>query len=497
MLNELGIQMKILFSIFFVCLLSVAHNAKQYNFSDYFKDAAMRIDYFHIGNAAEEFFTIDKVYKYSVWGRSKINLIDDFNNGRYYLKIYDVDSGELIYSKGFDSYFGEYQTSLPAIQGIRKTFHESAIIPFPIKPVKFVIEKRNLDKELNEIYSTVINPAEVSIISAKTNDENVEVFESYKSGDPGKRVDIVILGEGYTNKEKNKFKSDIERFTEIFFSQEPYKSYKESFNIYGVLKPSAESGVDEPRANSFKETTLNATFNSLGSERYLLTEDNKTMRDLAAYITYDAIYIMVNHSRYGGGGIYNLYCTFTSDAQYYKYLFIHEFGHSFTGLADEYYTSSTSYNEFYPSGVEPVEPNITALLDPPNVKWSHLLSKGIEIPTPWEKSEFDAMDSIWQLERAKLNDNIARLKRDGESKETISRAEKEYAKKDKNHSEKIDSYLRAGKFWNKVGAYEGAGYSSKGLYRPMPDCIMFSKGDKPFCKVCEEAIIKVIKFYSE
>jgi len=144
-----------------------------------------------------------------------------------------------------------------------------------------------------------------------------------------------------------------------------------------VYKPSEDSGVDEPGANIYRNTVMNCTFNSLGSDRYLLTEDNKAVRDLAAFVPYDALYIMVNHSRYGGGGIYNLYCTFTTGNQYKDFLFIHEFGHSFAGLADEYYTSSTAYNDFYPRGVEPVELNITALTDPQNVKWKNHLTPGI------------------------------------------------------------------------------------------------------------------------
>jgi deoxyribodipyrimidine photolyase len=244
-------------------------------------------------------------------------------------------------------------------------------------------------------------------------------------------------------------------------------------------------------------TVLNTTFWSLGSERYLMTEDNLTMRNLAAQVPYDAIYIQVNHSRYGGGGIYNQFCTYTTDNQFAKYLFTHEFGHSFTGLADEYYTSDVAYNDFYKPTVEPVEPNITALLDPQNIKWKKYLSKGIEIPTPWEKQEFDQFSYEWLKERNSMNNHIAELKRNRAPENEIKAAEEEYAIKDKQQSEKVDKYLMSSKYWGKVGAFEGAGYMPTGLYRPMIDCIMFSKGDKPFCKVCEEAIKSVIKSYTE
>ncbi|MEJ2614144.1 MAG: M64 family metallopeptidase [Ignavibacteriaceae bacterium] len=247
----------------------------------------------------------------------------------------------------------------------------------------------------------------------------------------------------------------------------------------------------------YKNTVLNSTFNSLGSERYLLTEDNKVMRNMAAHVPYDAIYIMVNHKRYGGGGIYNFFCTFISDNQWSSYIFLHEFGHSFAGLADEYYTSDVAYNDFYPKGIEPVEPNITALLNSPKVKWKNLITPGIQIPTPWEKAEYDSVDLKWQAKRRELNNKIAELKKKKAPQEQIKKAEEEYNQKDKMHANWVDSYLSESKYAGKVGAFEGAGYASKGLYRPMLDCIMFSKGAKPFCKVCEEAIIKVINFYSE
>ncbi len=457
----------------------------------------MRIDYYHTGDSKTELITLDKIYQYGTWAGSLQKLIDNFNNGKYYAKIYDDKSGKLIFSKGFDTYFGEYQTSSKALDGIKKTYSESILIPSPKSKIKFVIERRDKQNKLQVIYSTEINPVDVNIIRKEFKEESVKIFKPAQNGDPHKKVDVVILGEGYTNKEVDKFKKDLNRFIGVFFNQEPYKSKKEKFNIYGVLKPSEENGVSEPTHNSFKNTALSCSFNSLGSERYLLTEDNKTMRNIAAHVPYDAIYIMVNHARYGGGGIYNLFCTFTTDNQYSSYVFLHEFGHSFSGLADEYYTSDVAYNDFYPQGVEPVEPNITALLDPKNIKWKKFLSAGIMIPTPWKKNEYDNNDLQWQRKRKILNSNIAELKRNHKDQSSLELAEKIYNQKDKQHADEMDSYLRSSEYWGKVGAFEGAGYASKGLYRPMIDCIMFSKGDKPFCKVCKNAINKVINYYSE
>ncbi len=467
-----------------------------FRFEDYFLDKTMRVDYFHIGDVKEEWVTLDQVYQQGIWAGSQRNLIDKFNNGTYAIKIYDNSSGKLIFSKGFNSYFGEYKTTTQALKGIKRTYHESALIPYPKKKIKFTLEVRDRNNVLQPLFSQVIDPSSVSIIKENLS-RGVEVLEVVNNGDPHTKVDVAFIGEGYTAEEREKFEADVKRFTAVLFGFEPYKTHKSLFNIYGVLKPSMDSGCDEPRSGIFKNTSLNATFNSFGSERYLMTEDNKSLRDIAAHVPYDTLFIMVNHKRYGGGGIYNLYCTFTVDNQWFEYLFLHEFGHSFAGLADEYYTSSVAYNEFYPRGVEPLEANITALLDPKNLKWKNWVTPGIEIPTPWEKEEFDRMDEAYQKVRREINDRIAKMKREGAPPAEVQKVEEESERRSREHAGKVDDYLAKSRFKGQVGAFEGAGYSAEGLYRPMLDCLMFTKGKKPFCKVCAEAVLRVIKHYSE
>ncbi len=464
-------------------------------FEDYFVDKTMRIDYFHITDSQEEFITLDQIYEQGIWAGSKRNLIDRFDNGRYYVEICDSSSGQLIFSRGFDSYCAEYKTTAQALEGIKRTYHESVLIPYPKKKISFRLEVRNRKNILQLLFSLDIDPFAIDIIREHL-EEGVKVFEIIKNGEPHNKVDIAFIGEGYTIREEEKFKADLERFAGVFFRQEPYKTYRESFNIYGVFKPSNDSGCDEPRRQIFKKTALNATFNSLGSERYLLTEDNKSLRDIAAHVPYDTLFIMVNHKRYGGGGIYNLYCTFTVDNQWFEYLFLHEFGHSFTGLGDEYYTSSVAYNDFYPRGVEPTEPNITALLDPKKLKWNDLLTPGVEIPTPWKKKDFEEMDNAYQKIRREINTKIAGMKREGAPQAEVEKVEQEADFLSREHTEKVNAYFQKSQFKDKVGAFEGAGYSAQGLYRPMLDCLMFTKGKKPFCKVCEQAIVRVIKYYS-
>ena len=489
-----------LLSVIFLAIFSISfrlYSQPSLEFENYFNDKTLRIDYYHTGDASEELVTIDQIYEYGIWAGSRKNLIDKFNNGSYYVTIFDLQSGIQIFSKGFNSYFQEYKSTEDALKGKKRTFHESVLIPSPKSRFIVNMERRNVNNELFSFFSDTISPQSEKILRREFRDPAIEVSDIVANGDPHEKVDVVILAEGYTAGEKNKFKSDAARVTELFFQQEPYKTNASNFNIYAIFKPSANSGIDEPLAKIYKQTALSATFNSLGSERYILTEDNKSVRDMAAHVPYDAIYIMVNHNRYGGGGIYNQFSTFTADNQFWAYIFIHEFGHSFAGLADEYYSSPVAYNDLIPTDVEPLEPNITALRDPRKIKWKTFLTVGIEIPTPWNKKEYDETNFAWQALRETLNKKISDLKQQQASLQKISAAETEYDTKSKEAAAKLAAILKRDTALNKVGAFEGAGYSSTGLYRPMIDCIMFSIGNKPYCKICENAINQVIMHYLE
>jgi len=484
-----------IFFLFFLFSLALL-GQETIRFSEYFTDHTMRIDYYHTGDAETDLITLDTAYRHKGYAGNKTHLIDHYNNGHYYVKVFDAKTNGLIFSRGFDNIFHEYQTTKEALAGEKRTFHETALIPFPKEKIQFTIASRDRKNLLHQVFTTIIDPRDVSIRDEKPA-PGVEVIEFLNNGDPSKKVDILFIAEGYRDGDKEKFKKDVNRFVEVMFRQEPYTALKEKFNVRGVFHPSLESGCDEPTHGQFKNTALNASFNSLGSPRYLLVEDNKRMRDIAAHAPYDALYIIVNTTRYGGGGIYNLYCTTVSDNQWSNYVFLHEFGHSFAGLADEYYTSSTAYNEFYPRGIEPVEPNITALLDPETLKWKNLCTEGIDIPTPWEKEKFDQLDEAYQKKRTDLNKKIAELKRSGEDEETLAALEKHSEELSRQHAEQMDTYLAKSRFAGTVGAFEGAGYASKGLYRPQLDCLMFSKGEKPFCTVCDAALRRVIAFYTD
>lgn len=474
-------------------LLSTGTLFGQTSFKKYFQDQTMRIDFLHSGNATSENAKLEKVFCYGTWAGNKVNLVDTLNLGKSFYKILDAKSGQVIFSKGYDSYFKDYQSTDAAISGKTKSFYESALLPCPKNNIIFILEKRDSLNHFLEVFRKEINPAEA--IPYDLNDASIKVFSILNNGLSENKVDVVFIADGYAKEEETKFKNDLERVSKTFFAMEPLKSLRDKFNIRGVFKPSQESGISEPAAGLMRNTSVNSAFDALGSERYVLTEDIKSLRDIAAYVPYDAIFIMANSNRYGGGGLYNFYCTFTSDNINSDYLMSHEFGHSFFGLADEYYTSSVAYSNFYPKGYEPLESNITANTDSSTLKWKHLLSSGIEIPTPWEKDSYDEFEIAWQKERTQLNEEITRLKKEKATSTSIQLKKSDYDRKQASHIFLAQEMLNQSKYSGKVGLYEGAGYATSGLYRSSVNCIMFTQANY-FCPVCRNAMEKMIQWHT-
>jgi hypothetical protein len=266
----------------------------------------------------------------------------------------------------------------------------------------------------------------------------------------------------------------------VLFTTTPYKERKSDFNVWTVEVISPESGIDKPDKNVWRDNLLGTMYNTFGSARYVLTEENRRLRDIVGTVPYDVVAILVNDNRYGGGGIYNLYTTcYTQSDQkgqewQMDYVFVHELGHSFGGLGDEYYTSQVSYNDFYQKGVEPWEPNLTALNDPAQLKWKHLVTTGTPLPTPWEKSLFDSLEAV---------------------RATLDRLAPDYYAKRKPLYDAAQNILSTTRYHDAVGAFEGAGYVSKGVYRPAADCRMFSLSLVGFDPVCRAAIDRVIDAY--
>jgi hypothetical protein len=306
------------------------------------------------------------------------------------------------------------------------------------------------------------------------------VIEIERHGDPAKKVDFLILGDGYTAAERGKCEKDAHRLTDILFGTEPFKSRRTDFNVWAICAVSAETGISRPSTGIHHRSAIGATYDAFGSERYVLTFDNKAFRSIASSAPYEFVEILANNNTYGGGGIFNLYSTVAADSLWSPYVFVHEFGHHFAGLADEYYTSDVAYNS-PTEKVEPWEPNVTALLNPALLKWKQFVSADTPLPTTWNKEAFENYSRDIQKRRRQIR------------KENRPEAEMDALfNEEKVHEEKE---LGEEKYAGKVGAFEGANYEAKGYYRPQTNCIMFTRANF-FCKVCQSAIERVIDLYS-
>lgn len=467
------------------------------HFEEHFVDSTLRIDYYHIGNSSEEFITLDHVYRQGSWAGSTVNLIDPFMNGRYAVRVYDAAQGTLLFVKAYDAYFGEYKTTEPAKKGIRRTYHESVLVPLPKHPVRVEFEQRDRTNTYRSLFTVQVDPADYHIIY-ETTARGDSVYELEVNGPPHAAVDILIVGEGYTTAEQGKFAADLAKYRDVFLAWEPYKSNRRKFNFRGVFTPSPQSGTDEPRQGTYRKTALESTFNSLDSDRYLLVEDNRTLRDVAGQAPYDALLIMVNSKRYGGGGLYNVYCAFTSDGTWNEHVMLHEFGHSFAGLADEYYTRDVAYDEFLPRGIEPTEANLTALLDPAKLKWRDLVTPGVSIPTEWGQAGFDSLGSLRDTLSAQRSAMRGKARPGGASEEGMKAAIALVDSQLAQTNRRLSRFFLDHPMRGKVGAFEGGGYVPKGFYRPTVNSLMnaFNNEERTYYPVNERAILSVIRYFT-
>ena len=416
--------------IFFLMTALLAENANA-QFEKYFEKKTLRLDYYHCGNATSEKFYFDELIQEPFWGGSKINLIDSLGYGSHFVEVRSADTNELIYSRGFGTLFTEWQTT-PEAQTTDCCYPESVMTPFPKSKVVVSISARNKKGELVKMFEYRFDPKSYFI---KKENEKLPVFDVVHSGDPAEKVDIVFLPEGYTVSQRDLFEDDCRKFAEAFFEYAPFSANKNKFNIRGVWAPSKDEGPDVPGKDTWNRTRLNGSYYTFDSERYLMIKDFQGVRDVAGNAPYDFVYILANTEKYGGGAIYNFYGM--SAAHHLNEtgkIFVHEFGHLFAGLGDEY-VGGVEYSDFYKKSVEPWEPNLTTLIDF-DKKWKNMLPKGAIIPTPEKEQKAETL-----------------------------------------------------------GVFEGGGYVSKGVYRPWVNCLMNNLHTiDVFCPVCSQAIQKAIDF---
>jgi IgA peptidase M64/peptidase M64-like protein len=401
-----------------------------------FTGATLRVDLYHTGTRAEESFALDGLREEGPWAGTRARLIDDTNFGNYLARVFDAGTNQLLYSRGYSSLFGEWRTTDEA-KSVTRTMHESVLVPMPRGPAYVTIASRDAGNVFREIFHASVDPFSENVVRESVCPPGAfgrSLEEIAVTGDPSERLDILFVAEGYTAAEAEKFRRDARRYTRILLGTSPFSGNAGRINVRSLFAPSPESGTDEPRKGVFRATAIQTSFDTFGIERYLTAPDNRRLRDVAACAPYDRMIVLVNTSRYGGAGIHDQWAVTATDNEYGDYVTVHEFGHALAGLGDEYFSSSVAYNELYPPGVEPWEANISAMVPRGLPKWEGMLTPGVPVPTPADP----------------------------------------------------ERYARV------VGAFEGAGYAAKGLYRPSLDCMMFSKGYAPFDPVCRAAIEAIL-----
>lgn len=371
----------------------------------------LRVDYLHSGGTSGEAIKLDGLVSEGPWPGSRSQLIDKTDLGKYVFEVNDRESGRLLYSRGFASIYGEWET-VPESRKTNRTFHESLRFPWPVRPARITLRRRDAQNVFQPLWTTDVDSGAAVPASIPPTVGPSLLFEN---GPSNRKVDLLLISEGYALEQASKFRRDAERLVEALFAIEPFKSRRGDFNV---------------RALAVRGAPLSVQFNIFGLDRYALTYDNRALRNFAATAPYDIVEVLVNETKYGGGGIFNQQSTVAAGNDSASYVFIHELAHNLAGLGDEY-VGTVTYETGATVKVEPWEPNVTALHDPSALKWRDLVAKDTPIPTPMSHA-------------------------------------------------------------GKVGAFEGAGYEARGLYRPEAECIMGSRKVTRFCRVCQRAINRII-----
>jgi hypothetical protein len=446
-----------------------------------FADAprTMRVDYIHSGNALDETYALDRVVIEPLpWPGNPARPIDDSNRGVNLFEVVDPKSGEVLYSRGFSTVFGEWRTTEEA-QKMSRAFQESLRFPTPDRAVRVRVLTRDERNLFSVVWSVDLDPDAMEIVRTAP-PAPTQPIAIRRIGPSAQKVDLLILGDGYTEAERSKFEADARRLSDALFKAAPFSERASDFNVWALTAPTQESGVSRPSTNLHHASVLSTRYDIFGSERYVLTLDNRAFRDLAQYAPYEFVEILVNNETYGGGGIFGQFSTAASGSEWANYLFVHEFGHHFAALADEYYTSPVAYQ----SGEErpePWEPNVTALHDAATLKWRSKVKAGTPLPTPWPKEAFEEDQHEYQKKRAELR--------------AAKRPETEMNALFRKERESTSRLLSAAPHHDVIGAFEGANYQASGYYRSEMQCVMFTRIDR-YCEVCRDAIEEIIDLYS-
>ena len=443
--------MKRVFLFLVLILSSWVLQAQDVVFEEVFDDTTLRLDYVLCGDASHQSIYWRQSFKTGPWAGRKAHLSQPLLQGNGQIRILDPETGGCLYVNSFSTLFQEWTVTEEATH-VQRAFESSFQVPLPKKPVDIELVLTDTHGKVSGSLKHRVDPRDILIRTLAGN--GLESRTIHQGGNLAQTVDIVIVAEGYTEAEKDKFFKDAGRSADALFSHEPFASQKERFSVRAVFAPSADSGVSLPRKGEWRSTSTSSHFDTFYTDRYLTTSSVWDVFNIIGTVPFEQIIVLANTDIYGGGGIYNSLTIMNSDHPTFVPVLVHEFGHAFGGLADEYFYDD-QYGTMYPSDTEPWEPNITTLVDFES-KWADMLPAGTPVPTPVDKLEERDVRRIWR---------------------TLIQEEKDLLNL-------------------KLGVYEGGGYQSKGVYRPVQECRMKINECERFCPVCTRAILEMIAFYT-
>ena len=424
---------KVLF-LSIIMLLSTVFELKAQEFEQWFLDKTLRLDYTFSGDNRHQHIYLDEMMCTDHWYGRRVNMDSLLLLGNGQLCMEDSETGKVLYRYSFSSLFQEWQTTEEATL-VKKSFENVFLVPFPKRPVDISITLTDTHRSVQCRLTHRVDPKDI-LIRPISKEKGISWKYIEKSGDSKGKIDVAFVSEGYLAEEMEIFEKDCQASIRALKAHEPFKSMADRFNFVAVMAPSEEQGVSIPHENVWKNTVLASTFDTFYSSRYLTTLHLKRLHDVLVEVPYEHIVILANTANYGGGGIYDSYLISSAHNNKCSSVIVHEFGHSFAGLADEYYYDD-QFESMFPADAEPWEPNITTLKDFKS-KWADMLSEQTEVPTLPTGTDI----------------------------------------------------------YTKVGVYEGGGYQSKGIYRPAQECRMKVNEAPVFCPVCERAIRRMIEYSS-
>ena len=465
--------------LFTLSIAILAMTAMAQQFDDVFESRTLRLDYIFAGNHDAQQIYLEQMYVTPQWAGRKSRLADVPLKGNGQIQVKDHVTGQVLFVHTFSTLFQEWLATEEATK-VSKAFATSYNVPMPKQPVDVTVSLTDFHGKVVTSLSHTVDPTEILIRQIGDNGipyhyiwkgKTVETQNVASPDQPGKRdytptegpldgepditecIDLAIVAEGYTRAQMGKFYTDCQRVVDALFAHEPFTSMKDRFNVVAVAAESLTSGPSVPHLGRWSATPVGTHYDTFYSDRYLMTQDIHRLYDVLSGVPFEHIIVLVNSDTYGGGGIYNQITVTTSDHPTFHQVLVHEFGHAYAGLGDEYFYDD-AYESMYPADTEPWEPNLTTLVDFQS-KWADMVPKGVAIPTP--------PDPKVPNYRKITNEKEQRM---------------------------LDAATQ------RVGVFEGGGYQSKGVYRPAQECRMKINEVQNFCPVCSRAIQRITDFYT-